>query len=102
VGVDADGGLVLDQVRGGVGVAVVELGLGGDGDVVVVLAEELGAAGGDEGGVGEDEGDGGVEEVEGEERFRRVCDYIWGLAMGPEQGAREGTYAATGLRRGGW
>lgn len=58
------------------GVAVVELGFGRDGDEVVVGAEEACARRGEEGGVGEDEGDGEVEEGEGREVFGAVVDWM--------------------------
>lgn len=46
--VDAQRGLVQEPVAGGVAVAVVELGLGRDADVLVRGAEELGFRRGEE------------------------------------------------------
>ena len=52
--------------------AVVRLGLGRDGDVVVLGAEEGGARGREEAGMREDDGNGGVEKAVAVERFRVV------------------------------
>lgn len=65
MGVYAERCLVHDEVAVWVEVAVVHFGLGGRGNEVVVLAEELGVCGGVVAGVCEDDGDGGVEEIEG-------------------------------------
>lgn len=63
--VNAQSCLVQDEVAVGVQVAVVHFGLWGRGDVVVMLAKELGVRGAVVACVGEDDGDRLVEEGEG-------------------------------------
>lgn len=66
--IDPQRRLVHHVRRGGVVVAVVHLGLGRNGNIVVMLAEERRVGGGQERGVANDDGEGrvGEEAVSGE------------------------------------
>jgi hypothetical protein len=72
--VDAERGLVENEVTVRVVVAVVHFRFGGDGEVLVGFAEELSASGREEAGVREDYGDTNVKEIECLEVFGGIVD----------------------------
>jgi len=74
--VNAERGLVLDQVAVYVAMAVVHFRLGRDGYVLVCGAEQRGAGCGKEGGVREDDRDAVIEDAKFVEELGTVVDFV--------------------------
>jgi hypothetical protein len=76
VGVHAESGLILDVAAARMCVAIVHLGLGRDGNILVGGTEKLDTLGANEAGMGKDKGRADIEIPEGVDILRTIgnCD----------------------------